>query len=597
MSDEETAKKILEVPSLPNVVKGDGRYLMSLLKDFLAQTAEQVNLANGFSADSLEADTDSSIPTPTNFFLTFTRLGASITWNHINDVSVLAYYELREDTKVGNSEGLLGRTLDNQSSNVPDNAVDTIYLYAVSKTGEYSNPTSISYTKPRPEAPADVSLTKNNEGTLITFLEIPSNCIGANIYINGTKYNALDNLYLFKHEANFQIKTVAIAYYDSFGEGERAYIYSVLPDITGFVAERNGAFVDFYWEPLDVYGVEYVVKVCQTTEWNKGLELFRTKLNKHRYVYPNTGTYYFLIKAVDSHNNYSTNTAYYLMGNAADIHRNVIWSYPQNDVAYSGTKLNMYYDVGSQGLKLESTALTGKYIMAIGLPQKFKARNWLEYKVIGVTNEDIYWNDADFTWDSDRADGICWAGVIGDINGVSVKHQIAEYVGQSAESIETINLNNNLLTDESTAPTQALGAADFRSGRWANGLYVSPATYVSYDLTGMAAVFNMSFCLKVTDKINESRIFMTLRNAGGDLLFIGYDKPNDVFYLNDQNDNRIELSLAVAERDWLTFAISQGTTVRKLFVNSLDANKTAAVQANIAPLNILNKLYFYPFFN
>lgn len=45
---------ILRVPDLPNVVKGDGRYLMTLLRDFLAQTAHEVNLANGFSAEDIQ---------------------------------------------------------------------------------------------------------------------------------------------------------------------------------------------------------------------------------------------------------------------------------------------------------------------------------------------------------------------------------------------------------------------------------------------------------------------------------------------------------------------------------------------------------------
>jgi hypothetical protein len=51
----ELEKTILNVPNLPNHIQGDGRYLMSLLKSFLEQTAEQVNLANGFSAEDIQA--------------------------------------------------------------------------------------------------------------------------------------------------------------------------------------------------------------------------------------------------------------------------------------------------------------------------------------------------------------------------------------------------------------------------------------------------------------------------------------------------------------------------------------------------------------
>ena len=71
---------ILRVPDLPNVVKGDGRYLMTLLRDFLAQTAHEVNLANGFSAEDIQKADEGKIPAPKNFFLSFDRLGGVLTW-------------------------------------------------------------------------------------------------------------------------------------------------------------------------------------------------------------------------------------------------------------------------------------------------------------------------------------------------------------------------------------------------------------------------------------------------------------------------------------------------------------------------------------
>ena len=171
-------KKILEAPKLPNHIQGDGRYLMSLLKSFLEQTAEQVNLANGFSAEEINPEAG-GYPTPRDFFLTFTRLGGELSWSHLFDVSELAYYELRSNQDIGQTNGLLERTLDNASDKLPTNYVDTIYLYAVNREGVYSNPAIINYSKPRPDAPKDITVTKTSEGALITFLEIPSNCIGA----------------------------------------------------------------------------------------------------------------------------------------------------------------------------------------------------------------------------------------------------------------------------------------------------------------------------------------------------------------------------------------------------------------------------------
>ena len=54
MADE---KKILIIPDLPTAIQGDGRHLISLLRKYLKSVNEQVNLANGFTEDDVEATT------------------------------------------------------------------------------------------------------------------------------------------------------------------------------------------------------------------------------------------------------------------------------------------------------------------------------------------------------------------------------------------------------------------------------------------------------------------------------------------------------------------------------------------------------------
>ena len=272
----ELEKTILTVPELPAVVKGDGRYVMSLLRQFLRETAEQVNLANGFSAEEIYPSND--VQTPKNFFLSFDRLGARFTWDHIRNIDTLLYYELRTNENVGSDNGLLERTRETESMAVPVDFSADVYLYAVTEDGKASSPAKISYTKPRPEEPEDLALTKNNEGLLVTFLEIPTNCIGANVYVNGKKYVVYDNIFLYTGKDTVRI--VEVAYFDSFGEGERATLVSYIPDVTGFLVERNGDSLDFYWDEIDAHGVQYVVKVGQTPIWETAIEVFRTKQNK-----------------------------------------------------------------------------------------------------------------------------------------------------------------------------------------------------------------------------------------------------------------------------------------------------------------------------
>lgn len=71
----EYKKQVLTFPDLPTAIQGDGRQLISLLRKYLKSVNEQVNVANGFTADDVDASNKGDFPMPRNFTLTFDRLG------------------------------------------------------------------------------------------------------------------------------------------------------------------------------------------------------------------------------------------------------------------------------------------------------------------------------------------------------------------------------------------------------------------------------------------------------------------------------------------------------------------------------------------
>ena len=372
---EEEKATALKVPDLPAVIQGDGRHVMSLLKDYLAESTKQVNLANGFTQEDIDDEADGAVQTPRNFTLTFTRDGGRFTWDHIRDIASLAFYELRTDVYVGEETGLLERTVNNYSTAMPVTFVGHVYLYAFNQDGLYSNPAEILYNKPRPDAPTNISITTNADGTMVTFSEIPNNCIGAYVYIDNKRYTAYDNVYIISDDIE-GVEQIKVSFFDQFGEGEQGILYLVLPDVTGLLVERNGPELDFYWDPINIYNVKYVVKVCSELSWERGTELFRTATNdKNRRLYPNRGDYYLMVKAYDEHGNYSKNAAYQFMTTETDISRNIILEFDQADTAYSGSKLNVYYDPVLSGVTLEADATYGEYIFNVELDQEYKARN------------------------------------------------------------------------------------------------------------------------------------------------------------------------------------------------------------------------------
>lgn len=590
MADEKA--RILKAPDLPTVVKGDGRYLMTLLRQFLTETAREVNLANGFTAEEIKSDGTSKVPDVRNFHLTFDRLGGLLEWDHTSKLDDLAYYEIRTNQNVGSDVGLLERTRENTSTKMPLTYVGHVYCFTVLKNKERSAGTVITYTKARPVAPTDLALTKDQQGVIISFLAIPLDCIGANVYVNDEKYSVTDNLFLYT--GGEVIKTVRVAYYDQFGEGESTTIWCEIPDVTNFIVERNDSQLYFYWDALPIHGVHYVVKAGSIPDWDRALTIFDTKDNKHRYIYPNIGEYYMLIKAVDEHNNYSKNATYVYLTNQKDEHKNVIIELDQKAVAYSGTKVGMYYDAAGGQLKLDRDVGRGEYIIDVQLPQKYRARNWLDFACIGQTNDTLCFDDMAWLWDSEEAARTVWNGTVGDLNGVQVYQEIARYVGVMGEdTIDAIELNDSLTSAKGTAPTDSHDVV-YAQGRWHTGLTVGDTTRLAYAYS-VPETFSLSFYATVKSGIGDVMI-ATLENDNGGFLVLGYDAKASCFYVRGSDGVTVRTAKIAPGngRDWYTLAVSQSETARTLYVYSLNYDKIVAGNELAKPIGTFSMIYLYP---
>lgn len=586
----EDKPSVLKVPALPNVVKGDGRYLMTLLRQFLSDTAREVNLANGFTAEEIQSEGTGKVPTVKNFHLTFDRLGGLLTWDHTSKISDLAYYEIRTDKNVGSDSGLLERTRENTSTKLPLTYVGRVYCFVVLRDGEGSSGAEIRYTKARPSAPEDLALTKDQQGTLLSFLAIPLDCLGANVYINETKYPVTDNIFLYT--GSEIIKTVRVAYYDQFGEGESTTIYCILPDVENFIVERNDSQLYFYWDAVPVHGVHYVVKVGTTPDWDKALTVFDTPDNKHRFIYPNVGDYYMLIKAVDEHNNYSQNAAYVFLTNQKDEHKNVIIELEQKASAYNGTKIGMYYDAAGEQLKLDKEVTHGEYLIDVELPQKYRARNWLDYACIGQTNESICLDDMNWAWDSIEGARTVWNGTVGDLKGVSVSQEIARYVGVGEDVLTSAPLNGSLESVKGNGPFDSHHVV-YAQGRWHNGLMISDMARLAYSCR-VPKTFSLSFNLTVKQGFTDVMI-ATMKGDSG-WLVLGYDAREKCFYLRGSDGATIRTGRSVPPngREWYTVAISQGEEERALYAHSLNYNVTVSGSVKADPVGTFSAIYFYP---
>lgn len=588
-------KKIISAPELPNVVQGDGRYVMSQIRRYLKEVAIQVNLANGYTADEI-SPSPSGAAAPANFVLQFDTSGGHFSWRHVTYLDKLFYYELRTDADVGNSVGLLERTQETSSDVMPESSAGQVYLYAVMAGGTYSDASVLSYNKKRPEAPQDISMTKNEQGILITYTYVPLDCIGAHVYVDGIMYETDDNLFLYTGGAE-TVDKVEVAYYDSFGEGERGVLYIDIPDVTNFIVERNGSMLDFQWDAVEMHGAGYVVKASSVPVWENGREIFRTNLTKKKLEYPNAGELYFMIKAYDEHGNYSDEASWYLITTVEDSSRNVILTFDQYDSRYDGNKINMYYDEDAGGLRLTEDAFTGEYIAKGVLPMAYRARNWYEGEVSSIENANLTVNDLDFSLIDDMAGLVtCLGGIIGDADGVELRAQISRYLGGDAETLFLARMNGTTDDEEGNLAIEAQDAETYAFARWDKGLEVSDMTRLAYQIADGREAFHLYFSVKKTAAL--SRCVFAVLKCGDGWLEAGWD---GAFYLTGSDGVRIAVEEDISLPDYITFGISQGAEERAFYlkhINTLPGSvesgeRVLAGYADTPPIGAFNTLYFY----
>lgn len=560
MSDIE--KSYIEAPDLPNIVQGDGRYLMTQLRRYLALMAEQVNLANGFSAN--EEIGTSGLSPPANFTLTFSVEGGVFKWSDPSYYNKLAWYEVRTNTAVGTQAGLLDRTVNNYSTVMPATATGTVYLYAVLQDGTASNGSVLNYSKKRPEKPQDINLSKNAQGTLINYTYIPLDCIGAHIYVNGIMYETQDNWYLYTDAET--INEVVVAYYDSFGEGEKAYLTCVIPQVTGFFVERNGAVLDFYWNKVAVNGVNYVVRASTTPSWENGIEIFKTGLLKKKMEYPQTGDIYFLIKAYDEHNNFSETATWYLLSTVQDQQKNIIVDFDEHGAKYTGNKVGTYYDAEANGLRLTEGSFQGDYISAGHLPYEARARSWAEYRYEGISNTDLIIADLDFSLLDDKAATTTMVGgMLADLDGTEIKTYIADKSDKTDALLEA-SLNETVLTSRDESPTESSHCDTYEYARWLKGIKQDELTRLKYTLEKPVTTFSLTFNVKLSKLLERC----TLAIVSGDTasLMVEYDNG---FYLTGTDGVSIFVNAIPQATDIVSIGISQTETERTLYVKLLNA--------------------------
>ena len=189
---------------------------------------------------------------PQGFSISFSDM-AHFNWLEVRNADI-DFYELRLDLKVGQTDGLIGRSNNTTYSGVLKNRSGKVYLYAHNPSKGYGAPSEVTYNVPQPKKPSQVQAVGSMNGIGVFTETIPVGCKGMNVYVGSKVYFTPNNVISIPLDAG--VYSVSVAFTDIFGEGPRTDAIDVTVK-----AKIDKALLDM--ESLGLDAMDKAVKALQ----------------------------------------------------------------------------------------------------------------------------------------------------------------------------------------------------------------------------------------------------------------------------------------------------------------------------------------------
>lgn len=189
---------------------------------------------------------------PQGFSISFSDM-AHFNWLEVRNADI-DFYELRLDLKVGQTDGLIGRSNNTTYSGVLKNRSGKVYLYAHNPSKGYGAPSEVTYNVPQPKKPSQVQAVGSMNDIGVSTESIPVGCKGMNVYVGSKVYFTPNNVISIPLDAG--VYSVSVAFTDIFGEGPRTDAIDVTVK-----AKIDKALLDM--ESLGLDAMDKAVKALQ----------------------------------------------------------------------------------------------------------------------------------------------------------------------------------------------------------------------------------------------------------------------------------------------------------------------------------------------
>ena len=201
---------------IPQAIVGDTYRIAVCTKDEYG-AATSPDLSPQF--DITVASKTTTPNTPDGFGVEFGTTAVA-SWQGVTNTDI-AFYEVRRDTNPGVEDGnMLARTDGLNTVITITERSGWLYLYAKNRTGQYSLPNALKYSKAAPPKPEPPSLTPKLGGIGIRCKPAPAGCVGVRFYISGSLTDSIyDTNNAVSYLCDAGVYDVTCAYVDMFGEG------------------------------------------------------------------------------------------------------------------------------------------------------------------------------------------------------------------------------------------------------------------------------------------------------------------------------------------------------------------------------------------
>lgn len=189
---------------------------------------------------------------PQGFSISFSDM-AHFNWLEVRNADI-DFYELRLDLKVGQNDGLIGRSNNTTYSGILKNRSGKVYLYAHNPSKGYGAPSEVTYNVPQPKKPSQVQAVGSMNDIGVSTETIPVGCKGMNVYVGSKVYFTPNNVISIPLDAG--VYSVSVAFTDIFGEGPRTDAIDVTVK-----AKIDKALLDM--ESLGLDAMDKAVKALQ----------------------------------------------------------------------------------------------------------------------------------------------------------------------------------------------------------------------------------------------------------------------------------------------------------------------------------------------